>query len=217
MAREDRRGHRLEKAHAAHRAVSAAAAPAAARFGADLEALEAHREAPLEHLGIGEARIGHVRLHYVGAVELRSGARAAGYGLVVLVALVPEREIVHGALRSREHTERAIERVGDALRGLYVSGNHGRGVARPQHGALGNRNAERLEAARVERDVVVDQRAEYVQHRRHAHRRRRVEIVWQLRRGTGEVDSRFSSVLQNLYGNPDARAVIEGIVELAVL
>src|SRR3954469_11141152 len=169
MARENRRGHRLEKAHAAHRAVPAAPVAAAARSGADLEALEAHREAPLEHLGISEARIGHVRLHHVGTVEVRSGARAARNGLVVLVALIPEREIVHGALRGREHAEGAIERVGDALRGLDVPRDHGCGVARTQHAAFWNRNAERLEAARVERDVVVDQRAEYVQHCRHAH------------------------------------------------
>src|SRR3954467_7985693 len=95
-------------------AVPAAPVAAAARSGADLEALEAHREAPLEHLGIGEARIGHVRLHHVGTVEVRSGARAACNSLVVLVALIAEREIVHGALRGREHAERAIERVGDA-------------------------------------------------------------------------------------------------------
>src|SRR5688572_32582725 len=48
MARENRRGHRLEKAHAAHRALPAAPAPAASRAMADLEAFQPHREAPFE-------------------------------------------------------------------------------------------------------------------------------------------------------------------------
>src|SRR6185503_17815670 len=121
VAREDRRGHRLEEAHSANRAFAAAPAALAARAAADLEALEPHREAPLQHLGIGEARVGHVGLHHVGAVEARPGARAAGDRLVVLIAVVAEREIVHGPLRGGEHAERAVERVGDALRSLHVA------------------------------------------------------------------------------------------------
>jgi hypothetical protein len=49
----------------------------AARARADREALQQHREAPLEHLGVGEPRVGHVGLHHVGAVEPRPGAGAA--------------------------------------------------------------------------------------------------------------------------------------------
>src|SRR5436853_424182 len=87
-AREDRCSHRLEKPDAPHRAVAAAPASLSARCVADRKALEQHREAPLQYFGIGEARIGHVRLHDVGAVEARLGAGAAGERLVVLVALV---------------------------------------------------------------------------------------------------------------------------------
>src|SRR5687767_5323055 len=46
VAGKNRRRHRLEKAHAAHRAVATAPAPAAARAAADLEAFQTHREAP---------------------------------------------------------------------------------------------------------------------------------------------------------------------------
>ncbi len=72
-------------------------------------------------------------LHHVGAVEAGAGPRAASDRLVVLVAVVAEREIVHGALRGREHAKGAVERIGDALRGLDVAGDHRRGIARPQH------------------------------------------------------------------------------------
>src|SRR6187402_881068 len=56
--RQDRRRHRLEKTDPAHAAVAAAPAPRSARPGAQLEAVEADREAELEHLGVGEARVG---------------------------------------------------------------------------------------------------------------------------------------------------------------
>src|SRR5438093_13249754 len=54
---KDRRGHRLEKAHPAHGAVTAAPATTTARAVADLEAFHAHGEAPFEHRGLGEARV----------------------------------------------------------------------------------------------------------------------------------------------------------------
>ena len=60
---------RLEEAHAPHAAVAAVPASGAARAGADLVAVQPHREAELEHLGVGQARVGHVRLHDAGAVE----------------------------------------------------------------------------------------------------------------------------------------------------
>ena len=81
--------------------VPAALAAAAARAVPDPEAFEPHREAPLEHLGIGQPGVRHVRLHHVGAVEVRAGAGAPCDGLIVLVALVAEGEVVHGALRRR--------------------------------------------------------------------------------------------------------------------
>ena len=66
------------------------------------------------------------------------GARAAGDRLVVLVRVVAEREVVHRALRRREHAERAVQAVGDRLRRLDVAGDDGRRIARAQHRAFGN-------------------------------------------------------------------------------
>jgi len=66
VVREYRRGHLLEKAHAARAAVAAMPAAGAARSGTDRVALEQDRVTELKHFGIRESRIGHVRLHDVG-------------------------------------------------------------------------------------------------------------------------------------------------------
>src|SRR5260221_7667108 len=93
MSREDRSRHRLEEAHAARGAVAAVPLALAGAALADRMLVDAHREAPLEHLGIGQARIGHVALHGIGAVEAVACPRAAGDRLVVLVAVVAEGEV----------------------------------------------------------------------------------------------------------------------------
>ena len=46
--------------------------PRAARALADVEVLEQDRIAELQNSGIGEARVGHVGVHGVGAVETRA-------------------------------------------------------------------------------------------------------------------------------------------------
>src|SRR5204863_673571 len=67
--RQDRCGHRLEKTPPADAAVAAAPVPCPARTLADLVAVQSHREAELEHLGVCQARVGHVGLNDAGAVE----------------------------------------------------------------------------------------------------------------------------------------------------
>ncbi|MPN64835.1 hypothetical protein SDC9_212613 [bioreactor metagenome] len=64
-----------------------------------------------------------MRLHDAGAVKAvhqrarivkhTARATAARDGLVILVALVAEGEVVHGALAGRRHTQCAKQRVGD--------------------------------------------------------------------------------------------------------
>src|SRR5438270_7592868 len=150
VAGQDRRGHRLEEAHAPDGTVAAAPAAAAARAGSDFKALEAHRKAPLEHFRIGEPRVRHVRLHHIRAVVARTRARAAADRLVVLIAVVAVREIVHRALRRGHDLQRAIERLGQALRGLDVPRDHRRRVARLQHAALRDDDVQRFQAAGVQ-------------------------------------------------------------------
>ena len=126
-------------------------------------------------------------LHGVAAVEVRSRARAARDGLVVLQPLVAEGQVVHGSLGGGENPERAVEGIHDALRSLDVPGSHrGRrpGVEeRPRR----NHELEGLEAALVQRNRPLDERAEHIQHRRRAHRARRVEVVCALGRGANAI------------------------------
>jgi len=95
---EDAGRHRLAEFDLAHEPVAATMSASPARAGAQREFTQQHREARLEHLRVGEPRIGHVRLHAARAVVVGAGARAAGDGLVVLVAVVAEREVVHRSL-----------------------------------------------------------------------------------------------------------------------
>src|SRR5205085_10724437 len=103
-------GHRLEEAHPPLAAVAAPMPAGAAAASPDAIRVEAYGKAPLEHFGIGEPRIRHVRLDHARAVEVRPRAGTAGDRLVVLVALVAEGEIVHRALRGGERAQRAVER-----------------------------------------------------------------------------------------------------------
>ena len=129
-----------------------------------------------------------MRVHGAAAVPVRAGPGAAAERLVVLVAVVAEGEVVHRALARRGRAERAEQRGRHRLRGLHVAGRHGGGARGRQHASRRDDDVDGLQAAVVERDVRVDQRAEDVEHRRRRHRLGRVEVVAALRRGAGEVD-----------------------------
>ena len=77
-------------------------------------------------------------------MPIRSGAGTAANCLVVLIAVVAEREIVHRALRRRLHAKRAEQGIGDALRGFDIAGDHCRRVGRPQHGIGRDNQLDRL-------------------------------------------------------------------------
>ena len=173
-------GHRLAEPQPPDTAVAAVPAAPAAAARPDPVGLHQHRVAPLEHLGVGEPGVGHLGLHHVGAVEAVARARAAGHRLVVLVPLVAERHVVHRARTLRHHAQRRVQRPGDDLRGLHVARRDRGRVPRGQHRARRDDHGQRLQAARVERDVVVDQGAEDVQHGRHGHAGRGVEVAGQL-------------------------------------
>ena len=170
---DQRRLHRLEEADAADRAVAALVPALAARAAVDAVALEQHRVAPLQHLGVGQARVGHVGMHARGAVEVRARRRcrrrwSRNTGSVAL----PKVKLFMVPLRRGEHAEGAVERVGDPLRGLDIAGADRGRVAAADDRALGQDDVDRLQAALVHRDVVVDQRAEDVEHGGARHRGR---------------------------------------------
>ncbi len=195
VAGQDRAVHLFEETDGAADAIAGVPFAAAARASANVEILQHHRIAELQHLGVGEPRIGHMRVHGIGAIETRPGGRAGADGLVVLVFGVAEIEIVHGALRRGERAERQEQAIGDGLRGLHIAGDHGGRIFRHQHRFRRNDDVDRPQAPGIHRDVVVDHHAKHVEHRRARHRLRRVEIGRLLRRGAGEIDGRFALFL----------------------
>src|ERR1051325_7366752 len=129
---QERDRYRLEEGVLAGRPVATPAAAGAARAGTQLESLEPHREALLQDLGVGDARVGHMGVDGVGAVLLWRRAAAAADRLVIAEAGVAEDQVVHGALGARGEAEGLEQRVHDALAGLAVArgdGGAARGVA----------------------------------------------------------------------------------------
>ena len=131
--------------------------PLPARASANRELVEPHRQPRFQNLRVGEAAVGHVRLHRAGAVMVRPGSRPAGDRLVILVPLVAEGEVVHRPLTWREPAGRREQGVGDHLAGLDIAGDNRGGIAGIEHRAFGNDQSDRAEAAVVHRDRVVDQ------------------------------------------------------------
>src|SRR3546814_7022774 len=64
----------------------------------------------------------------------------------------------------------AVERVGDALGDLGVAGDDRVRILGADHRARGNDQLQRLQAALVQRDLILHQGAEDVEHRRLADR-----------------------------------------------
>ena len=77
--------------------------------------------------------------------------------------------------------------------------------------------SQRLQAAGVERNVVVDQRAEDIEDGGLGDRRRGVEVARLLRRGAGEVDRRRTALGIDANGHSDHRAVVHLVGERTVL
>src|SRR5262249_48804963 len=92
VARENRAVHLFEKANGAADAIPGIPAAAPARAFADMKILEHDGVAKLEHLRVGQARVGHMRVHGVGAGKAGAGRRPRAYRLVVLVFVVAEIE-----------------------------------------------------------------------------------------------------------------------------
>ena len=216
MVGQHRELHLLQEPDAAQGAVATPPASGPAAAAIHPEALQHHRIAPLQDLRIGQASIGHVGVHRGGAVVTGTGPRPAADRLVVLVAVVAEQDVVHRPLALRRYSEGAEQGVCDRLAGLHVSGRHRRRVLGGQHRILRDDDADRLQAPFVERDVVLDEAAEDVQHRGTRHRGRSVEVVGPLRARAGEVDRRLPSHLVEGDAHPDEAAVVHRERELAV-
>src|SRR2546428_2260435 len=97
VARQNRAIHLLQKTDGAAHAVAGIPAAASARTFTDVEVLEQDRIAKLQHLRVGQPRVGHVGVHGIGAGKARARRRARAYRLVVLVFGIAEIEVVHAA------------------------------------------------------------------------------------------------------------------------
>ena len=119
-------------------------------------------------------------LHGISAIKIRTGARPTAYGLVILPARTAEGEIVHGPLGCCQHAECTVQCIHNALRCFDVARNDRGRVLRVEQAPLRDNDIKRFEASRVEWDIVIHERAEYVEYGRLANRSRRVEVVWLL-------------------------------------
>src|SRR6516164_7838707 len=111
LARQDRAIHLFQETDRPTHAVAGIPAAASARTWADVKILEQDRVAELQHLRVGQPRVGHVGVHGVGAGKARTRRRARAYRLVVLVLGVAEIEVVHAALGGGERAERAEQAI----------------------------------------------------------------------------------------------------------
>jgi len=122
-----------------------------------------NRVAPLEHFSVGDACVGHVRVHARGAVPGGPGAGAAGDGFVVAetfrwgvfilgrggrvsrgggVAAEAEGEVVAVALRGGAGGEGAQDYVRDALGGEDVAAYDGSLAAGGEEGFFGDEHVD---------------------------------------------------------------------------
>ncbi len=150
------------------------------------------------------------------AVEIGSGAGTARDRLVILILIVAEREVRHRAVGARHHTECAVEAIGDRLRSLDVAGDHSRRIHGRQHRTRRDHDPDRLQAAGVHRDLVVDQRPEHIKHRRLRDARRRVVVGGPHVAGAGEIDDRFALRVVDGDLHVDHAAVVHVHGECAV-
>ncbi len=103
------------------------------------------------------------------------------------------------------------------LAGLHIAGHHRRWPHGGQHGARRGDDLERLEAAGVERDVVVDQGAEDVERRGVDDGRGRIEVGGQDGAGSREIQHGLAAFGVYRDGDHDLPAAIHGDAGRAVV
>ncbi len=156
-------------------------------------------------------------MHCRGPVKVRPRTRATAHRFVVLIGVVAKEHIVHRPLAGREHAKGTEQRVGHHLTRLRIPRDNRRRVFRRQHTAFRNDDVDRLETALVQWDLIIDQRAEDIEHGRPAHRGRRVEVGRSLRAGAGEIDRCFPLLFVKANLDLHHAAFVQRIGELAVL
>ena len=149
-----------------------------------------------------------MRLHRRRTGKTLTRAGAATDRLVVLAAGIAEAEIVHRALGGGHHAESGEQRIGHGLGRFHVARHHRRRRLGIQHTAGRHQELQRLETAGIERDRLLHQAAEHVEHHRLGDRQRGVEIAALLRRGAAEIDARPPRLPIHLHPHHDRHAAI---------
>src|SRR5215469_6986956 len=151
-----------------------------------------------------------MRVYRVRSIKVWTGSRASANGFVILVLPVAEREVVHGALRIRQDSQRGIECIGNDLTGLHVTGDNGSRRPGIQQASIWNVYLDRAQAAVIEGDFLINQCPKYIKHGRPADRGGCVEIGGQLPARAGEIDTSAPFFLVDSNFNDDRAAVIHG-------
>ncbi len=75
-------------------------------------------------LGVGDTRVGHVRVHTALAVPRGPRSGTPRYRLIVAELAITEGQVVHAALACRTGPESFQDDICDSLRSQYVSANN---------------------------------------------------------------------------------------------
>ncbi|TKW49634.1 hypothetical protein CTA1_6123 [Colletotrichum tanaceti] len=200
-------------------AVAAPVSALAARVSAELEPPEDARVPLLKDLGVGDARVCHVRVHAALAGPRGSRAGAARDGLVVpeaVLVLARDRvlaarakgQVVAAALAGGGRAEGPEHDVRDALRGQDVAADHGEAGPRVEDAALGDDDVDRRQAALVEGDLGRDEAAQAVDDGRVRDGHGRVGVAEDVRARAGEVKGRRAVAGGDGDLERDGRAVV---------
>ena len=143
---------------------------------ADVEILQQHRIAEFQHFRIGEPRVGHVRVHGVGAGEAGTGRRAGADRLVILIAALPKLRLFMVPCAAASAPSAPNRQLVTACEVSTLPATTAAGYSGDSIELRRDDDVDRPQAAGVHRDVVVDHDAEHVEHGRARHRLGRVEV-----------------------------------------
>ena len=144
MIGQDHGLHWFEEPSPATHPVSPAIFAGTARPATNFKTLQQHRVSPFQNFGVCQTAIGHMGMHRVAPVKIRTCTRSATQRFVILMRIVAIDEIVHRTLCGGHDAKRTVKRIGDNLRGLDITRNHCGRILRLQHTIIGKNDGDRL-------------------------------------------------------------------------
>ncbi len=145
-----------------------------------MKVFQQYRETCFQNFWIGKAGIGHMRMDRISTIKSRPGWRAGADGFVILILVIAECEIIHGALRCSHRLGCAKQTIGDCLTDFDIACYNSSREAWREHRALRNDDLDRPQASGIHRNVAFNQHAEHVQHCSTRYGFGCIEVVWTL-------------------------------------